>query len=185
MSDSISILVLGDSLTAGYGLSQQAAFPAQLEQRLKEKGYPVRVINAGISGDTSAGGAARLAWSLADQPDIVIVELGANDALRGLSPQQTRKNLAAILSKLREKNIHTILTGMKAPRNLGEEYYNNFDRLYPELAAEFQVSFYPFFLEGVAGRVDLNQPDGIHPTQAGVQVIVNKMLPLVEAGLQP
>jgi acyl-CoA thioesterase-1 len=182
-SESISILVLGDSLTAGYGLSAQDAFPAQLEQRLNEKGYPVLVINAGVSGDTSAGGAARLDWSLADYPDIVIVELGANDALRGLSPQQTRTNLATILARLREHNVRAILTGMKAPRNLGEDYYNSFDSLYPDLAAEFNVAFYPFFLEGVAGRSDLNQADGIHPTALGVRVIVDKMLPLVETML--
>lgn len=183
-AQSVSILVLGDSLTAGYGLKLEQAFPAQLEQALKKRGYNVRVINAGISGDTSAGGAARLAWSLADQPDIVIVELGANDALRGLSPQQTRENLAAILTQLRKNKIRVILAGMKAPRNLGEDYYNSFDSLYPALAQEFQVPLYPFFLEGVAGRSDLNQADGIHPNRAGYEVIVDKIMPLVEAELR-
>lgn len=184
MAQSVSILVLGDSLSAGYGLQLEQAFPAQLETVLKKRGHNVQVINAGISGDTSAGGAARLSWSLADQPDIVIVELGANDALRGLSPQQTRDNLAAILTQLQKNKIRVILAGMKAPRNLGEDYYNSFDNLYPALAQEFQVAFYPFFLEGVAGRSDLNQADGIHPTQAGYEVIVNNMLPLVESVLK-
>lgn len=171
-------------MTAGYGLSLEQAFPAQLEDALRKKGYNTRVINAGISGDTSAGGAARLAWSLADEPDIVIVQLGANDALRGLDPHQTRKNLAEILTRLRQDDIQAILVGMKAPRNLGEDYYTSFDKLYPELAAEFQIVFYPFFLEGVVGRVELNQADGIHPNPAGVEVIVNNFLPLMEAVLK-
>ncbi len=140
-----TILVLGDSLTAGYGLTSELAFPAQLEAALVERGHHVRVVNAGISGDTSAGGAARLEWSLAEQPDIVIVELGANDALRGLSPAQTRKQLAAILERLKREQVDVLLAGMKAPRNLGADYYNSFDRLYPDLAEEFDVNLYPFF----------------------------------------
>lgn len=171
-------------MTAGYGLSLEQAFPAQLEDALRQKGYNTRVINAGISGDTSAGGAARLAWSLADEPDIVIVQLGGNDALRGLDPHQTRKNLAEILTRLRQDDIQAILIGMKAPRNLGEDYYTSFDKLYPELAAEFQIAFYPFFLEGVVGRVELNQADGIHPNPAGVEVIVKNFLPLMETVLK-
>lgn len=178
------ILVLGDSLVAGYGLAPEMAFSAQLEATLAQRGYLLRVINAGVSGDTSAGGLARLEWSLTDQPDIVIIELGANDALRGLDPQQTRANLAAILERLDEKNIPTLLTGMKAPRNLGADYYNSFDRLYPDLAKHFNVAFYPFFLEGVAGVPELNQSDGIHPNQAGVKVIVDQIQPLIETLLK-
>lgn len=178
-----SLVILGDSLSAGYGLPLDQAFPAQLEAALKQRGYNVTIINAGVSGDTSAGGLARLDWSLADQPDIAIIELGANDALRGLSPQQTRENLGAILSRFKHEEIPVILVGMKAPRNLGESYYNSFDRLYSELAEEFQVAFYPFFLEGVAGKPNLNQADGIHPNKTGVQVIVERILPLVEAVL--
>ena len=148
-----TIVVFGDSLTAGYGLDGSAAFPVRLEAALEQRGHRVRVINAGVSGDTSAGGAARLAWSLADRPDLLIVELGGNDALRGLSPQQTRKNLAAILSSLKTEGIRTILAGMKAPRNLGEDYYTSFDALYPELADEYDVALYPFFLpEWPGGR---------------------------------
>lgn len=184
LAETRSLLVLGDSLTAGYGLPLEQAFPAQLEAALKKKGHNIHVINAGISGDTSAGGLARLDWSLADQPDIAIVELGANDALRGLSPQQTRENLGAILSRLKKAHIPVILAGMKAPRNLGEDYYNSFDQIYSALAEEFQVAFYPFFLEGVAGDPKLNQSDGMHPNNAGVKVIVKRILPLVETLLK-
>lgn len=176
----LRILVLGDSLTAGYGLSQQSAFPARLEAALKQRKHSVRVINAGVSGDTSMGGLTRLDWALADQPDLVIIELGANDAMRGLSPQQTQQNLNSILYRLREKGVQVLLTGMKAPRNLGEDYYTKFDRIYPELARQHNLSFYPFFLTGVADEPGLNQADGIHPTVAGVEVIVHGILPLVE-----
>jgi len=174
------IIVLGDSLTAGYGLSGKAAFPARLEVALRERGFAVRVSNAGISGDTSAGGLARLDWSLSDRPDLMIIELGANDALRGLDPRQTRQNLEQILKRLREQQILPLLAGMKAPRNLGEDYYTKFDQLYPELARQYQVPYYPFFLEGVAGKPGLNQVDGMHPNVAGVEVIVQGILPLVE-----
>jgi len=177
----IKILVLGDSLTAGYGLPLEQAFPAQLETALCQRGHSVQVVNAGISGDTSAGGAARLAWSLSDRPDIVIIELGANDALRGLSPQQTEANLAAIIEQVEQENMIALLTGMKAPRNLGATYYNSFDGLYPALAQQFDVAFYPFFLDGVAGVPELNQSDGIHPSPKGVKVIVEGILPLVES----
>lgn len=172
-------MVLGDSLTAGYGLAEEEAFPAQLEQALFAAGIGVRVINAGISGDTSAGGAARLEWSLADHPDLVILALGANDALRGLSPDQTRINLAAIITRLQERQIDVLLAGMLAPRNMGEDYYNSFDKIYPELAQEFAIPLYPFFLEGVAGKPELNLADGIHPNPAGVRVMVEGILPLV------
>jgi len=175
----VTILVLGDSLTAGYGLAEGDAFPAALERALVAQGYSVRVINAGISGDTSAGGEARLEWSLADDPDLVILALGANDALRGLSPDQTRTNLVAIITRLQERQIKVLLAGMMAPRNMGENYYNSFDQIYPELAQEFDLSLYPFFLEGVAGKPELNLADGIHPNVAGVEVMVEGVLPLV------
>lgn len=178
-----TLTVLGDSLSAGYGLDQAAAFPQQLEQALKRRGYAVRIINAGVSGDTTAGGLARLSWTLQEHPDLLILELGANDALRGLNPQQTRANLAAMLTQLEQAGIPTILAGMKAPRNLGEAYYSRFDRIYSELANEFSVPLYPFFLAGVAGHPELNQADGIHPNAAGVKVIVAGILPLVEATL--
>lgn len=182
-ADELRIVVLGDSLTAGYGLPQQAAFPTQLEEALKRHNYQVRVINAGVSGDTSMGGLARLDWALTDQPDLMIIELGANDAMRGLQPIQTQQTLNSILHRLREKGVQVLLTGMKAPRNLGEEYYTKFDAIYPELARQHQVPFYPFFLEGVAGVVGLNQADGIHPNLPGVAVIVRGILPLVEETL--
>lgn len=177
------IVVLGDSLSAGYGLTQSTAFPARLEAQLLRRGHRVRVVNAGISGDTSAGGLARLDWTLAEKPDLMIIELGANDALRGLDPQQTRQNLGTILNRLRDAGVQPLLTGMKAPRNLGESYYSKFDRLYVELANRYQVPLYPFFLAGVAGDPGLNQADGIHPTAAGIEVIVRGMLPLVEETL--
>ncbi len=176
--------MLGDSLVAGYGLDAQAAFPARLETALKERGYRVEVLNAGISGDTSAGGLARLDWTLAEQPELMIVELGANDALRGLSPLQTERNLNLILSRLQQRGVQALLAGMKAPRNLGENYYTKFDQIYPELARRHQVPLYPFFLAGVAGDPDLNQADGIHPTAAGVDVIVRGILPVMEKTLK-
>lgn len=175
--------MLGDSLTAGYGLSAEQAFPAQLEAALQQQGYQVVVQNAGVSGDTSAGGLTRLDWTLSDNPDLVIVELGANDALRGLDPARTRENLAAILKRLNDDGIKSILAGMRAPRNLGPEYYTKFDQLYPELALSYKVPLYPFFLEGVAGRAELNQADGIHPTSRGVAIIVERFLPMIVESL--
>lgn len=180
-----TILAFGDSLTAGYGLAQNDAFPVRLEAALKQRGYDCRVINAGISGDTTAGGAARLDWSLSESPDLVIVELGANDALRGLDPAQTEVNLGTILERLQRRQIPALLTGMKAPRNFGEAYYNSFDTLYPRLAERFNVPLFPFFLEGVAGVPELNQGDGIHPNAAGVDVIVANILPYVERLIRP
>ena len=177
---SLRILVLGDSLTAGYGLPADQAFPVQLELALRKAGYNVSVFNGGVSGDTSAGGLARLDWALTDQPQLVIIELGANDALRGLPPEQTRHNLDAIITRLKQQGIAVLLTGMLAPRNLGSDYYNKFDTLYPELAAKHGVAFYPFFLDGVATVPELNQADGMHPNVAGVRVIVRKLLPILE-----
>ena len=184
----VRLLVIGDSLTAGYGLPQDQSFPAQLEEALRAAHRDVAVINAGVSGDTAAGGLARLDWTLgglpADAPDAAIVELGANDALRGLDPQVTSANLSAILARLGERGIPVLLTGMLAPPNLGREYATAFAAIYPRLAKEHDVLLYPFFLEGVAGNPQLNQADGIHPTAQGVSVIVNNILPAVEELLQ-
>ncbi len=170
-------MVLGDSLTAGYGLEPEAAFPAQLQQALQGLGYTVRVINAGVSGDTSAGGLARLDWALADRPQLVMIELGANDALRGLPPEQTRQNLDAIITRLKQAQIAVLLTGMRAPRNFGPDYYTKFDAIYPELADRHQIAFYPFFLQGVATIPAYNQVDGLHPNPVGVKRIVQGVLP--------
>jgi acyl-CoA thioesterase-1 len=175
----VRILVLGDSLTAGYGLPAGASFPAQLERALNENGVTAKVINSGVSGDTSAGGRARLAWALGDKPQAMIVELGANDGLRGLDPAQTEANLDAIVTAAKMAGVRVLLSGMKAPPNLGAEYGSEFDALYPRLAEKHGVLFDPFFLEGVAARPELNQPDGIHPNAEGVAVIVRRMLPLV------
>ena len=177
------LLILGDSLTAGYGLVATEAFPVQLEKALQQAGYNVSVINAGVSGDTSAGALARLEWSLADSPHVVIVELGGNDALRGLPPEVTFDNLDTILGRLKAAGVHVILAGMKAPRNLGEDFTTSFDQIYPQLASKHNVIFYPFFLEGVALDPELNQADGIHPNAAGVGVIVERILPVVEAAI--
>lgn len=174
------VVVLGDSLSAGYGLPAAASFPAQLERALLERGHAVEVIGAGVSGDTTAGGWARLEWLLVDNPDFMIVELGGNDALRGLDPRQTQKNLDKILGRLEAAGIRTLLAGMQAPRNMGEEYYERFDQVYPDLAAKYEVVFYPFFLEGVVGRPELNLPDGIHPNAQGINLIVEGILPYVE-----
>lgn len=176
----ITVVALGDSLTAGYGLPKDDAFPVKLEVALRANGHPVTVINAGVSGDTSAGGRARLDWALGDKPDAVIVSLGANDALRGLTPQQMYDNLAAILTTLRDRDIKVLLAGMRSPPNLGPEYAAEFEGAYAQLAEEFDIVFYPFFLEGVAAVPALNQDDGIHPTAAGIDVMVRNILPDVE-----
>ena len=173
------MLALGDSLTAGYGLAADQAFPAKLQAALRNRGLAVRVINAGVSGDTSAGGRARLNWSLADKPAAAIIELGANDAMRGLDPDATRGNLDAIIAELKKRGIAVLLAGMLAPPNLGPEYEARFNAIYPDLAARHGVLFYPFFLDGVAARPELNQADGMHPTAAGVDIIVDRLLPLV------
>ena len=180
MAAPIKILALGDSLTAGYGLAQGDGFCPQLEKALRAAGRDVTVIDGGVSGDTTADGLARLDWTLADKPDVVIVELGANDALRGLDPAQAKANLAAILGRLRKQGYIVLLAGMKAPRNLGPEYDQAFDAIYPDLARRYGVALYPFFLDGVAAQPALIQADGLHPNPAGVAVIVKRILPAVE-----
>ena len=175
-----TVLVLGDSLSAGYGLPGSAAFPARLEQALQARGHKVAVANAGVSGDTASDGLARLDWSVPDGTDAVILELGANDALRGVDPKVTRRALTEIVRLLKERKIQILLCGMLAPRNLGPDYGRAFDPIYPELAAAEEVLLYPFFLDGVAIDPKLNLPDGLHPTARGVDVIVERILPKVE-----
>ncbi len=176
----IKIVAFGDSLTAGFGLPADAAFPARLEAALKAKGYAVVVANAGGSGDTASAGLARLDWSVPQNADAVIVEFGANDALRGIDPRVTRAALDAILERLARRHIPVLLAGMRAPRNLGEDYARAFDAIFPQLASSHKVVFYPFFLDGVAIDPRLNQGDGIHPTAAGVDIIVAHILPYAE-----
>jgi acyl-CoA thioesterase-1 len=174
------ILALGDSLTAGYGLPAGQGFAPQLERALKARGHDVRVIDAGVSGDTTAGGLARLDWSLGDSPQVVIVELGANDALRGLDPDQAHRNLDAILTRLKQDDIRVLLAGMVAPANWGPDYGERFNAIYGKLARKHGVALYPFFLDGVAKDPRLNLPDGLHPTAEGVGLIVERILPHVE-----
>lgn len=179
-AEAVTILGFGDSLMAGYGLPEEDAFPTRLEAALREAGHAVTVVNAGVSGDTTAGGAARLDWSLAEEPDAAIVELGGNDGLRGIPTEDTRRNLDSILTALTEKDIPVLFAGMLAPPNMGREYGEDFRAVFENLAAKHGVIFYPFFLDGVAGDLSLNQPDGIHPNRAGVDVIVERILPHVE-----
>jgi acyl-CoA thioesterase-1 len=177
----VRIVALGDSLTAGLGLPAQDAFPVKLEQALVAAGHAVKIANAGVSGDTASGGLARLDWSVPEGTEAVIVELGANDALRGIDPDVTRKALDAILRRLGERKLQVLLAGMRAPPNLGEDYARRFDAIFPELAKQHGVLLYPFFLEGVAAEASLNQRDGLHPTAAGVERIVQAILPQAEA----
>lgn len=176
----INIVAFGDSLTAGYGLPANEAFPAQLQRALEAKGLAVNVVNAGVSGDTTTGALSRLDWSIPDGTDAVILELGANDALRGFDPGITRKGLDTMLRRLKERKIPVLLCGMVAPPNLGAEYGRAFNSIYPDLAAQTDAILYPFFLTGVAANPKLNQPDGLHPTAAGVTVIVDRIMPQVE-----
>jgi acyl-CoA thioesterase I len=173
------ILDIGDSLTSGYGLPPEQAFPARLEAWLHQKGIEARVVNAGVSGDTTASGLALLNWELADKPDLVILALGGNDALRGIDPDTVRTNLDKMIQKAETSGAKVLLLGMIAPPNWGEEYKRAFDRIFPELAQAYNVSLYPFFLEGVAMKPELNQPDGIHPNEAGVSVLVDRIGPVV------
>lgn len=177
----IRLVVLGDSLSAGYQLAQADAFPTVLEAALRAKGLDVAIENAGVSGDTATGGMERLDWSVPDGTDGVIVELGANDALRGLDPALTDKALDTIISRLKERKIPVFLAGMLAPRNNGETYTRAFDAIYPRLAQKHGVPLYPFFLDGVQGEPKLNLADMMHPNPAGVREIVARILPMVEA----
>lgn len=179
----IKMVVLGDSLSAGYGLAATGAFPVRLQKALEAKGIKVDMINAGVSGDTTSGGRDRLDWSVPEGTEAVILELGANDALRGTDPAVTRAALADILTRLKARKIAVLLCGMLAPPNYGSEYAARFNAIYPELSKSFGVSLYPFFLEGVAAEAKLNQPDGLHPTAEGVDIIVKNILPSVEAFL--
>jgi len=174
-----TILALGDSLTAGYGLDAEDGFTTRLEAALAEAGVLAKVVNGGVSGDTSAGGLARVDWLMSDKPDLVIVELGANDALRGLEPEATRRNLDALIDRIKEAGAEVLLTGMQAPPNLGRDYAGEFNRIFPEMAKRHKVALYPFFLDGVAADPALNQADGIHPNAKGVSVIVERMLPVL------
>ena len=180
------ILAFGDSLTAGYGLAQDESYPARLEAALKAQGHDVRVHNAGVSGDTSSGGVARLGWvidALPRAPDLVLLGLGANDALRGVDPALTRQNLTAMMDELKQRQIPVVLLGMQAPRNLGTDYATAFDSIFPDLAQSYGAMLYPFLLDGVVLNPALNLDDGIHPNAAGVAIIVERMLPLVHAAL--
>jgi len=180
-AEPLRLVAFGDSLTAGLGLPADQAFPARLQAALKAKGHDVLIENAGVSGDTTSAGLARLDWSVPQGTDGVILELGANDALRGINPTITEKALDSMLGRLKGRNIPVLLAGMLAPPNLGPAYGAQFNAIYGHLAEKYQVPLYPFFLDGVAGQPGLNQPDGLHPTSAGVDVIVEKMLPAVEA----
>jgi acyl-CoA thioesterase-1 len=180
----LKIMAFGDSLFAGYGLSSDADnIPSQIEAGLKADGHDVKMINAAVSGDTTTDGLARLDWSLADKPDLVLLELGANDALRGQDPDKAKANLDQILARLKEAKIAVVLCGMIAPRNLDAAYRAKFDPMYKELADKYQVPIYPFILEGVAMDPALNQGDGIHPNKAGAALIAKKLLPIVEKAL--
>jgi len=172
-----TIVAFGDSLTAGYGLSPGDGFATRLGAALTAAGVGARVINGGVSGDTTAGGLARVDWLLADKPDLVIVELGANDALRGFDPGETRRNLNAIIERIQSAGARVLLAGMRAPPNLGREYAEEFNRIFPDLAKRHKVPLYPFFLDGVAAVPQLNQADGIHPNAKGVAVIVERIMP--------
>jgi acyl-CoA thioesterase I len=176
----IRLVAFGDSLTAGYGLRQQDAFPVRLEQMLKARGHAVDVINAGVSGDTTAGGRERIDWAVPAGTDAVILELGANDALRGLPVDRARANLDAILTQLKQRGIVVLVAGMRAPRNLGDAYANAFDAMFAQLAEKHDALLYPFFLAGVALDPKLNLSDGIHPNAAGVQIITERILDKVE-----
>jgi len=181
------IWAFGDSLTAGYGLQPADGFTSQLERALRKAGVPATVKNGGISGDTAAQGRARLLWGLRGlgaKPDLVIVELGANDMLRGLPPAQAAQNLDLILATLKQRHIEVLIAGMKASPNLGTEYRHAFDTIYPTLAKRYDAALYPFFLQGVAGNRALIQADGLHPNSPGVAIIVARMVPFVRRALR-
>ena len=177
----VKLVVLGDSLSAGYGLPAPAAFPVRLQAALKDKGIATEMINAGVSGDTTSGGLGRLDWSVPDGTQGVILELGANDALRGTDPKVPREALTEIIKRLQARKIAVLLAGMVAPPNYGADYAEKFNSIYPDLAKQFGVPLYPFFLEGVAGNTKLALPDGMHPTAEGIDIMVKNILPSVEA----
>ena len=177
----VKMVVLGDSLSAGLGLPANATFPAKLQKALEAKGIKVEMINAGVSGDTASGGRERLDWSVPEGTDAVILELGANDALRGTDPVVTRAALSDILSRLKARGVAVLICGMVAPPNYGSDYAARFNAIYPELSKSFGAPLYPFFLEGVAADSKLNQADGMHPTADGIDIIVKNILPTVEA----
>jgi acyl-CoA thioesterase-1 len=176
----VKIVALGDSLTAGYGLDRRDAFPEKLEKALKAKGLAVEIENAGVSGDTASGGLSRLDWSVGDGTDAVIIELGANDMLRGIDPKVTRAALEAIIERLKARGIEILLSGMRAAPNMGDEYLRGFDAIFPDLAAKHGLVYYPFFLDGVATQAKFALRDGIHPNAAGVSQIVSSIMPKVE-----
>jgi len=177
------IVAFGDSLTAGLGVQADESYPAQLQRRLDDLKYPYRVINAGVSGDTTAGGLRRVPWILNNKPELVILELGANDGLRGLSIDQTKNNLRQIVERLREAGAAVVLAGMKLPPNYGEDYTTRFEAIYPALAQEYHLPLIPFFLEGVGGASSLNQADGIHPTKEGYEIVVEQVLKVLKTAL--
>jgi acyl-CoA thioesterase-1 len=178
-NDRPRIVAFGDSLTAGLGVAAEETYPAQLQRRLDSQGLPYRVINAGVSGDTTAGGLRRVDWVLKSRPDIVILELGANDGLRGLKLQETKANLEKIIQRCRDASVRVVLAGMKLPPNYGTEYTKSFEAIYPALAKQFRLPLIPFFLEGVAGSTSLNQADGIHPTSEGYRIIADLVMETV------
>ncbi|WP_321448036.1 arylesterase [uncultured Cohaesibacter sp.] len=178
-ADTTRLLAFGDSLSAGYQLPAGEDFPTQLQQHLKNQGHNVEIVNASVSGDTTASGLSRLDWSTPENIDLVLLELGANDALQGLSIDNAKANLAAMIEKFQQKGIKVALMGMRAPPNMGADYTSAFDAIYPALANEYQIPLYPFFLEDVAAEPDLNLQDGMHPNQKGIQVIVKNIAPFV------
>jgi acyl-CoA thioesterase I len=182
-AEPMRIVAFGDSLSAGYELPEQDGFPKQLEAALKAKGLDVVVENSAVSGDTSSGGLERLDWSIADGTTLVVLELGANDALRGIDPALTRSNIDAMIKRLKQRNIKVVLAGMLAPPNMGEAYAKPFNAIYPELAAQYQIALYPFFMDGVITKSDLKLNDGLHPNAKGVAIIVAGILPVIEAEL--
>lgn len=182
-AEPVRVVGFGDSLMAGYELDAGRSFPDRLQAALRAKGHEVEVANAGVSGDTTSGGLARLDWSVPDRTDLVILELGANDALRGVAPEITRKNLDTMMEKLKARGIPVLLAGMLAPPNMGVTYNKDFDAIYPDLARKYAAPLYPFFLDGVTGHPDLQLADGMHPNAAGIDVMVERVLPAVEAML--
>ncbi|MBX3569104.1 MAG: arylesterase [Rhizobiaceae bacterium] len=182
-AEPLRIVGFGDSLMAGYGLDAGQSFPEKLQAALQNKGHDVVIDNAGVSGDTSSGGLARLDWSVPDGTGLVILELGANDMLRGIAPDITRRNLDAMIAALRKRNIGVVLAGMRAAPNLGPDFAASFDPIYPDLAAKYEVPLYPFFLDGVAAQRDLQLEDGMHPNGKGIDVMVDRFLPTIEAEL--